>query len=98
MPTNPPDDAADAAAAPDARAGSDLGELDFEAAIEELEALVDRMEAGALTLDASLAAYERGVKLARHCQTALRKAELKINKLAESGQLEPMDPETLDDD
>ncbi|MEQ8861764.1 MAG: exodeoxyribonuclease VII small subunit, partial [Pseudomonadales bacterium] len=58
-----------------------LGELDFETALEELETLVDRMEAGDLTLEASLSAFERGVKLTRHCQSALRDAELKVKKL-----------------
>ncbi|MEQ8858819.1 MAG: exodeoxyribonuclease VII small subunit, partial [Pseudomonadales bacterium] len=55
--------------------------MDFETALEELETLVDRMEAGDLTLEASLSAFERGVKLTRHCQSALRDAELKVKKL-----------------
>ena len=72
--------------------------LDFESALEELEDLVARMEAGDLTLEASLAAFERGVKLTRHCQTALRAAELKVKKLTENNELEDLDLEELDDD
>jgi exodeoxyribonuclease VII small subunit len=88
----------DAAQGPDSETGDSFEELDFETAIEELEALVDQMEAGDLTLEASLVAYERGVKLTRHCQAALRNAELKVKKLSENDQLEPLDPESLDDD
>lgn len=72
--------------------------IDFERAVAELEGLVDQMEGGQLSLEASLAAYERGVKLARLCQNALRNAELKISQLDEHDRLEPLDPEALDDD
>ena len=78
--------------------GNDISGLDFESAIEELEALVEQMEGGDLSLETSLAAYERGVRLTRHCQAALRKAELKIKKLTEDDKLEPLDPEAFDDD
>ena len=73
-------------------------DLDFEAALAELEDLVVRMEAGDMSLDASLAAFERGVKLTRHCQTALRSAELKVKKLTENDELEALDLEEFDDD
>ena len=98
MSTNQPKDSTADAAAPGTGADEDLEQLDFEAAMEELEELVDRMEAGDLTLEASLVAYERGVRLARHCQLALRNAELTVNKLADNGDLEPLDPDTLDED
>lgn len=84
--------------AQDRDSADDLAGLDFEAAIAELEALVEQMEAGDLTLEASLLAYERGVKLARHCQTALRNAELKVQQLTDDDRLEPLDPDRLDDD
>lgn len=41
--------------------------VDFEAALAELEELVRRMEAGSLSLEDSLAAFERGIKLTREC-------------------------------
>ena len=71
--------------------------LDFEAALEELEALVERMEAGELSLEDSLSAFERGVKLTRTCQTALKNAELKVKVLTEEG-LDDLDLDALDDD
>ena len=50
--------------------------IDFEGALEELEGLVEQMESGELTLEQSLKAFERGVKLTRNCQSALQAAEL----------------------
>lgn len=55
--------------------------LDFEAALAELEALVLKMEDGALALDDSLRAYQRGVELARICQQRLDVAEEQVRVL-----------------
>jgi exodeoxyribonuclease VII small subunit len=77
--------------------GTDLGGIEFETALAELEQLVDRMEAGDLSLEDSLKCFERGVKLTRHCQSALRSAELKVKKLTADNQLEELDPDALDD-
>ena len=71
--------------------------MPFEAALDELENLVEKMETGDLSLEDSLAAFERGVKLTRHCQSALQAAELKVKVLTESGDLEDLDVEDLDD-
>lgn len=53
----------------------------FEEALSELEALVERMESGDLTLEESLAAFEQGISLTRHCQEALQAAEQKVEIL-----------------
>ena len=53
----------------------------FEEALSELEALVERMESGDLTLEESLAAFEQGISLTRHCQQALQAAEQKVEIL-----------------
>lgn len=63
----------------------------FEQSLDELESLVQRMEKGELSLDESLAAYERGVGLYRRCQTALEQAELRVRLLTD-----PLDPETAE--
>lgn len=55
----------------------------FEESLEELEALVDRLERGQLLLDESLELFERGMKLARLCNRKLSKAERKIEMLIE---------------
>ncbi len=81
---------------PDA-SSDDLEDVSFEAALAELEGLVEKMETGELTLEQSLAAFERGVRLTRHCQAALQAAELKVKVLTESGALEDLDVDTLDD-
>ena len=54
---------------------------DFEAALEELEALVARLEEGDLSLEDSLSCFERGVHLTRTCQQALKQAEQKVEAL-----------------
>jgi len=57
--------------------------VDFEAALEELEGLVERMEEGALSLEESLKTYERGIELSRVCQKSLDAAEQRIQILTE---------------
>ncbi|MCU0989474.1 MAG: exodeoxyribonuclease VII small subunit [Xanthomonadales bacterium] len=63
----------------------------FEAALAELESLIQGMESGRLGLDESLSAYQRGMQLLRHCQEALTAAEGRIRVL-EQGQLEALTP------
>ena len=78
-------------------AEDELVDVDFESALAELETLVEKMEAGELSLEASLAAFERGVKLTRHCQQALTEAELKVKVLTEENTLEDLDLDDIDD-
>jgi exodeoxyribonuclease VII small subunit len=68
----------------------DLEKLSFELAFGELEATVQRLEAGDLTLEEAIALYERGMRLARHCNNVLDTAELQVKQLAPaSNQAEP---------
>ena len=60
--------------------------FNFEASLAELEALVKQMEQGDLTLEDSLAAFERGILLTRGCQAALAQAEQKVNVLMQDAQ------------
>lgn len=61
--------------------------LDYEAAVTELESLVERLEQGDISLEESLKLYESGVLLTRDCQEALNAAEQKVQMLLEqSGQ------------
>lgn len=57
--------------------------LTFEAAVRRLESLVASLERGELGLEASIEAYEEGLKLARSCMERLDRAELRIQQLAE---------------
>ena len=72
-------------------------EVDFEATLKELEDLVKRMESGELGLEDSLAAFERGVKLTRQCQAALKKAEVRVRVLTENNEFENLDADQLDE-
>ncbi len=58
-------------------------DVDFEAALKELEGLVERMEEGDLSLEESLKTYERGIELSRACQKSLDAAEQRIEILSE---------------
>lgn len=61
---------------------------DFEKALVELEAVIERLEKGDLSLENSLKDFEQGVKLARSCQSALNNAQQRVEKLIEeNGQL-----------
>ena len=55
----------------------------FRASLDALEQLVEKMEHGEMSLEESLAAYERGVGLYRRCQTALEQAELRVRLLSD---------------
>lgn len=57
---------------------------DFEAALAELESIVQKLEQGDLSLEESLRQFERGVALTRNCQKALRQAEQRIRVLTRS--------------
>jgi exodeoxyribonuclease VII small subunit len=59
-----------------------IEDLSFEEAFKELEETMRRLEAGDLTLEESIALFERGQALARYCNTALDQAELRVNQLA----------------
>ena len=60
---------------------------DFEQALAELEALVERLEHGDVPLDEALRTFERGVVLTRHCQACLQAAQQKVEILLKrSGQ------------
>jgi exodeoxyribonuclease VII small subunit len=66
--------------------------FNFEDALENLEELVEAMEEGELSLEESLKAFEQGIKLTRECQTALEKAEQKVQLLVKSDDLPEAEP------
>ncbi|MGU9961485.1 MAG: exodeoxyribonuclease VII small subunit [Candidatus Puniceispirillales bacterium WSBS_2018_MAG_OTU23] len=55
--------------------------LSFEGALKELEAIVERLERGEVSLDDAVAAYERGSELKSQCQARLDEARLKVDKI-----------------
>ena len=59
----------------------DIAALPFEKALAELERIVDSLEKGAVALDDSIALYERGEALRKHCDGLLKNAEMRIEKI-----------------
>lgn len=53
----------------------------FDEAIEEIEAIVARIESGEIGLERSIAEYERGAALIRACRETLQKAEQRVRDL-----------------
>jgi exodeoxyribonuclease VII small subunit len=69
----------------------------FEKSLEALEAVVESLEDGDLTLEASLKQFEQGIALSRECQKALTLAKLKVEKLIEKADGELDTSPFLDD-
>ncbi len=59
--------------------------LSYEQALTELEMIVSSLEVNKLSLEDSLALFERGQVLTKHCIELLDKAELRIKKLSADG-------------
>ena len=59
----------------------DISQLSFEAALAELEQIVRSLEQGAAPLDESIALYQRGDQLKRHCEERLKAAQARIEKI-----------------
>jgi exodeoxyribonuclease VII small subunit len=64
----------------------------FEKSLQELEDLVEKMEQGDLSLEDSLAHFEKGVQLSRACQKALKEAEQKVEILMRKNDQEDLVP------
>ena len=71
---------------------------DFERALAELEATVDRLEHGDLSLEDALKQFERGVALTRDCQAALKQAEQKVEILLQKSATAAPEPFEPDDE
>ena len=72
-----------------------LEKLDFEKALGELEDIVQLLESGDTSLEGAIEAYERGVLLKKHCESKLRNAQLRVDKIEKDGTLsaEPLETE-----
>ena len=64
---------------------NDKKAVDFEKQLANLEALVESLESGDLSLEESLKSFESGIKVARECQQALKAAEQKVEILTRQG-------------
>ncbi|MEJ1970566.1 MAG: exodeoxyribonuclease VII small subunit [Rhizomicrobium sp.] len=72
-----------------------VGQLSFELALRELEGIVSRLEQGEVDLEDSIALYERGQALKLHCESKLKAAESRLEKIVQGAGgatgSEPMD-------
>ncbi|MSQ19840.1 MAG: exodeoxyribonuclease VII small subunit [Betaproteobacteria bacterium] len=80
-----------------AKAGTDEAPASFEAALEELEELVGRLETGELPLEQALAAHRRGLALAKYCSEKLARAEAEV-KILEGELLKTLAVDDAGDD
>jgi exodeoxyribonuclease VII small subunit len=72
--------------------------FNFEESLGNLESLVEAMEAGDLSLEEALKAFEQGIKLTRECQQALEQAEQKVQLLLANSAVPTAAPFNTDDD
>jgi len=74
------------------------GKMSFEEALKELEAIVENLEKGDLTLDESINAFQRGIEISRYCSKKLDEVERKISILIENENGEIQEKEFTDAD
>ncbi|ABS62402.1 exodeoxyribonuclease VII, small subunit [Parvibaculum lavamentivorans DS-1] len=79
-----------------AEAHNDIDKLSFEEALAQLEKIVGQLESGEAPLEKSIELYERGTALKAHCETRLKAAEARVEKITLSASGEPSGTEPLD--
>lgn len=75
---------------------SDIETLSFEDALAQLEKIVAQLESGNAALEDSISLYERGTALKAHCETRLKAAEAKVEKITLSASGEATGTQPLD--
>jgi exodeoxyribonuclease VII small subunit len=60
---------------------ADIRKMSFEDALVEMEDIVQRLESGEVKLDEAIDAYTRGAQLKKHCQSKLKEAQVRIDKI-----------------
>jgi exodeoxyribonuclease VII small subunit len=68
----------------------EMADLTFEQAFQQLEKVVEQLQSGELPLEQSLALFERGMVLAKLCESKLDEAEQKVSQLVDAGSEGPM--------
>lgn len=77
-------------------ANGDVAALPFEKALAELEAIVQKLEGGNVALEESIKIYERGEALKKRCETLLRDAEARVDKITLDAKGKPSGTGPLD--
>ena len=76
----------------------DIAALPFEDALKRLEDIVSQLETGQVSLERSIEIYEAGNHLRSHCESLLKNAEARIEKITLSASGQPKGTEPLDVD
>jgi exodeoxyribonuclease VII small subunit len=63
------------------QATDDIAGLTYEAALAQLDALIQKLEGGSIPLEDAITAYDRGTRLARHCEELLDRTERRVTAL-----------------
>jgi exodeoxyribonuclease VII small subunit len=71
-------------------------DLSFEAALQRLEQIVQKLESGQAPLEESIALYEEGARLKAHCETRLKAAQLRVEKIVVGPDGQPKGVEPAD--
>jgi exodeoxyribonuclease VII small subunit len=69
--------------------------MSFEAALQELEHLVARLESGQASLEDSITLYERGARLKAHCDARLKSAQMRVDQIVETPSGLALEPAKL---
>jgi exodeoxyribonuclease VII small subunit len=69
--------------------------MSFEAALQDLEQLVARLESGQASLEDSITLYERGAKLKAHCDARLKSAQMRVDQIVETPSGLALEPAKL---
>jgi len=75
---------------------TDIAKMSFEQALQELETIVAKLESGSVELEVSIDLYERGEKLKNRCETLLKKATARVEKITLSADGKAQKTEPLD--
>ena len=73
-----------------------IAEMPFEQAMKQLEEIVAKLERGDISLEDSIAAYERGELLKKRCEGLLKQAEARIEKIKLGADGKPVGATPLD--
>ncbi|MCJ7420605.1 exodeoxyribonuclease VII small subunit [Sphingomicrobium astaxanthinifaciens] len=73
-----------------------VADMAFEEALEELETIVRKLESGEEQLDASIALFQRGEALKKHCEARLDDARVRIEKITGGAAGQPAGTEPFD--
>ena len=74
-----------------------VAEMTFEQAMADLEQVVTQLERGDVALENSIALYERGAELKKHCETKLKQAEEKVAAITLDGGGQPSGTTPVED-